>query len=396
MEPTKKERHTLSVDLRTHSAENRFIEDAIAGSEEAFEGLFRIHYAGAIRVATSFTRSRADAEDVVQVAFVKAWRAIDRFEVGSPFAPWLRAIVANEARTHIRTSARRANAIGHLEQEVSRTSVPEPSAEELALSGEARKEIDQALGALSDGDQRVIRLRYELGLNESEMATHLEVPSGTVKSRLSRALVRLRDHMVIVILVMFVLAAAVTPPVRAAIERLLGIAGGEKVIRVPQLPDRLSPRPFDWGPLVDPGTVGSINPFGYDPPSFNGIEPQIRMRNDLDRPLLTFVYGEDTATIISGRGPVILAKLVPPDIEVQQVRIPGGGGLWIPEGMDHALAALDSKYGYARGPKTRIESGVLALTGPDGRDYRIQTDEGLDHALDLARTLYSELDSPPG
>ena len=114
MEPIKEERHILSVDLRTQSDENRLIEDTVAGSEEAFEALFRIHYAGAMRVATSFVKSVADAEDVVQESFLKAWRAIDRFETGSPFDPWLKAIVANEARTHIRASARRANAVGRL------------------------------------------------------------------------------------------------------------------------------------------------------------------------------------------------------------------------------------------------------------------------------------------
>lgn len=383
----------MSVDLRTQSDENRLIEDTVAGSEEAFEALFRIHYAGAMRVATSFVKSVADAEDVVQESFLKAWRAIDRFETGSPFDPWLKAIVANEARTHIRASARRANAVGRLEHQLNRTFVPEPSAEELLLSGETRGEIDRALGELSSGDQRVIRLRYRLGLSESEMATHLEVPSGTVKSRLSRALVRLRDHLVIVILALVVLAAVAVPPVRAAIERLLGIAGTEKVVRVPQLPEHLSLRPFDWGPLVDPETVGSINPFGADPPSFNGIEPEVRLRTDLDRPMLTFVYRGDTATIVSGRGPLILAKLVPPGIDVERVPIPGGRGLWIPEGVSHALAALDPEHGYSRGPKTRIDSGVLALTGPDGRDYRVQTDGGLDHALDLARTLYFGLAS---
>lgn len=389
MEPITEERHILVVDLRTHPVEDRHIDDAVAGSGPAFEVLFRIHYAGAMRVATAYVRSAADAEDVVQESFIKAWRAIDRFETGSPFGPWLRAIVMNEARTRIRSDARRARAVGRLEHQFDRTRVPEASAEELLLAGEVRGEIGQALGELSPGDQRVIRLRYELYLNESEMAERLDVPPGTVKSRLSRALGRLREHMVIVILVLVALTAVAVPPVRAAIGNLLGITGAEKVIRVPALPEHLSPRSFDWGPVVDPGTVGKLNPFGADPPSFNGIEPVVRLRTDLNRPLLTFVYGVDTATIVGGSGPFVLGKMVPPGIDVKLVRIPGGEGLWIPGGISHALATLDLNNRLSRGPKTEIDSGVLALQGPDGRDYRIQTDRGLKHALDLVRTLYS-------
>lgn len=378
-----------SVDLRTQPTEDRLIDGAIAGDAESFERLFRIHHAAAMRVAATFVRSDADAEDVVQESFVKAWRAMDRFDSDSPFSPWMRAIVANEARTHLRASRRRSDAIERVGRELARTEIPDPSADELILSGEARDEIDRAIGELGPAAQRVIRLRYELGLSESEMAARLEVPAGTVKSRLSRALGRLREHLLIVILVLIALTAVAVPPVRAAVERILGITGAEKIVRVPQLPEGTSPRPFDWGPVVDPGSIGAVNPFGADPPSFNGIEPVVRLRTDLDRPMLTLVYGDDTATIVSGIGPLILLKMVPRGVNVRRVRVPGGEGVWIPGGIGHALAAMDRRHGYVQGPKTRIESGVLALQGPDGRDYRIQTEEGLDHALELAQTLYS-------
>ncbi len=372
------------------------VEAAIGGDAEAFAGLFRIHHDTAMRVASSFVRGEADAEDVVQESFVKAWRAMDRFEVGAPFSPWMRAIVVNEARTHIRAGARRAEAVGRLERQAGRTTVPEASAEELLLAGEGRDEIDRAVRELSPRDQRVIRLRYGLGLSESEMSERLRVPPGTVKSRLSRALARLRDHLVIVILVLIALTAVAVPPVRAALERILGLTGAEKVIRVPELPDGLSPRPFDWGPAVDPAEIGPDDPFPSGPPSFRGIEPEARLRTDLGRPMLTLVYGEDTATIVGGVGPRVLAKLVPPDVDVRWVRVRGGEGLWIAGGAAHALATVDERGEYRPGPKTRIESGVLALEGPDGRDYRIQTEGGLRRALDLVRTLYTETEPRSG
>ncbi|MBK5233899.1 MAG: RNA polymerase sigma factor [Thermoleophilia bacterium] len=392
MEPIDGERHKLSVDLGANREEDHLTQRALAGSKDAFESLFRIHHASALRVARSFVRSVDDAEDIVQESFVKAWRAMDRFDAGSPFGPWLRTIVANEARSSIRASARRDAAGSRLKFQQGRTDAPELSVEDPLLAVEARDELDQAIGALSPMDQRVIRLRYELGLSESEMATELEVPSGTVKSRLSRALVKLKEHLVVVILLLVAMAAVAVPPVRAAIERAIGITGAEEVISVPRLPEHLSTRPFDWGPVVDPDEAGRLNPFGSDLPTFHGAQPELRLRRDLNRPLLTLIYGRDTATIVSGSGPLILAKLVPRGAEVRQVQIPGAAGLWIPGGLSHALVALDSHGNYVPGPKTRIDSGVLALVGPDGRDYRVQTKQGLKHALDLASTLYTRLE----
>lgn len=382
----------MSVDLQADAVEGRLIEDALAGDGEAFADLFRIHYASAMRVAMSFVRSNADAEDVVQESFVKAWRAIDGFKPGSPFGPWLKAIVANEARSRIRADGRRASAHGRLEEHVRRTSDPVPSAEALFLRRDTRDGLDRALGELDPADERVVRLRYFLGLSESEMAVELAVPAGTVKSRLSRAMVRLREHVAILVVALLGLTMAVAiavPPVRAAIERILGITGAEKVISVPRLPEHLSSRPFDWGPVVDPEDIGDANPFGSGLPRFHGTEPEVRLRSDLGRPMLTLVYGDDTATIVEGAGPLILAKLVPVGIDVRPVRVEGGQGLWIPGGLSHALAVLDPESGYVQGPKTRIDAGVLALRAPDGRDYRIQTRGGLGHALELARTLYS-------
>ncbi len=385
MEPNRNERRKLSVELGSQVSESRLTDEARAGSQEAFERLFRIHFTEATRVAGSFVDSTDEADEVVQVAFVKAWRAIGRFEPGAPFGPWIRTIVANEARSQIRSNARRVGAGQHLAREVDRIEAPEPSAEEIVLEREAREEIDQAIAVLRTDDQRVIRLRYELDLSESEMAARLEVPPGIVKSRLSRALMRLREHLVITILVVVVLGAAAVPQVRAAVGRLLGIAGAEKVISVPKLPDNLDQRPFDWGRPVNPDAVGGLYPFDGDPPSFDGAGPDLRLRSDLARPILTFVYGSDTVSVIGGKGPLVLAKLVPPGTEVRQVRSAVGTGLWL-SGTDHALARLDAR-GFVQGPRTRVDANVLALGGKDGRDYRIQTDRDLGHALDLARTV---------
>jgi RNA polymerase sigma factor (sigma-70 family) len=133
----------------------------------------------------------ADAADAVQDAFVKAYAALGRFRDGSPVRPWLLRIVANEGRNRRRSAARRAGL-------AERASALEPrdavagSPETEVLAGEARRTLLEALGRLRDEDREVIGARYLLELSEAETAEALGLPAGTVKSRTSRALVRLR------------------------------------------------------------------------------------------------------------------------------------------------------------------------------------------------------------
>jgi RNA polymerase sigma-70 factor (ECF subfamily) len=130
----------------------------------------------------------ADAPDVTQEAFVKAWRALGRFRPGAPFRPWLLAIVANEARNARRSAGRRtALATRSTEQHGSA-----PSTEELVLTAADRDRLLQALEQLAPIDREVISCRYLADLSERETAAVLGCRPGTVKSRLSRALDRLR------------------------------------------------------------------------------------------------------------------------------------------------------------------------------------------------------------
>jgi RNA polymerase sigma factor (sigma-70 family) len=130
----------------------------------------------------------ADAPDVTQEAFVKAWRALGRFRPGAPFRPWLLAIVANEARNARRSAGRRAALATRA------TDAPGLSAstEDLVLTSEDRDRLLRALDQLAEIDREVISCRYLADLSERETAAVLGCRPGTVKSRLSRALERLR------------------------------------------------------------------------------------------------------------------------------------------------------------------------------------------------------------
>ncbi len=148
----------------------------------------------AFRTAYVITGSAADAEEVAQDAFVKAYRARGRFRTGAPFRPWLLAIVANEARNRRRSLARRARFELHLaEERPSADAAPSPEA--ALLVREERAQLLGAIDRLSDEHRQVVACRYLLGLSEQETASVLDCRPGTVKSRLSRALARLEEEL---------------------------------------------------------------------------------------------------------------------------------------------------------------------------------------------------------
>ena len=171
------------------------VERASQGDVGAYEELVRRHQRVAVRVAYLAGGSAAEAEDATQEAFVKAFRALPRFRRGAAFRPWLLAIVANEARNRSRAANRRgrlAARVAAVEGEDRPEGDAAPSPEAAVLAGEERATLVRALWAMRPEDRLVIGYRYFLELNEADMAEALEVPRGTVKSRLSRALDRLR------------------------------------------------------------------------------------------------------------------------------------------------------------------------------------------------------------
>jgi RNA polymerase sigma factor (sigma-70 family) len=173
--------------------EAKLAERARAGDTAAYERLVRMHQAVAFRAAYLVTRDAPEAEDATQEAFIKAYRAIDHFRPGAPFRPWLLTIVTNEARNRRRSAGRRAKL--NLQMAAEDQEVP-VSPEAAVVAAERREELLAKVGELREGDRLVISYRYFLGLSEEETATALHCARGTVKSRLSRAIARLRKAMV--------------------------------------------------------------------------------------------------------------------------------------------------------------------------------------------------------
>ena len=173
-----------------HPTESGLTEAAQRGDKDAFAALVAPHAPVAFRVAYLITGSAADAQDAAQEGLVKAWLALGRFRPGAPFRPWLLQIVVNEARNRRRTVGRQARLALQLAHAPEETA---PGLEGIALAGESRASLLAAVQTLREDDQLVIAARYFVGLSEAETAAALSLRPGTVKSRLSRALARLRE-----------------------------------------------------------------------------------------------------------------------------------------------------------------------------------------------------------
>jgi RNA polymerase sigma-70 factor (ECF subfamily) len=165
--------------------ERGLIRAAQQGSEEAIERLFRSHWPRAHRAAFLVVRDSAAAEDIAQESFLAAIRALDRFDRRRPFGPWLHRIVVNRAIDWSRARSLRG--------EVSQPSDPPDPGGEQSTESRYSADLESALWTLSPEHRAVVVLRYLLEYTPGEIARMLELPRGTVNSRLRRALDRLGD-----------------------------------------------------------------------------------------------------------------------------------------------------------------------------------------------------------
>lgn len=180
----------VSIRYQDVGDERRAILLSQRGSREAFGLLVRSYMRRAYAAALKLTGNREDALDASQEAFVKAWRAIARFEVGRPFYPWLYRILRNLCfDQHRRKRIRPRDGI--------EGDVRDPGAgpEALARREEAKGEVWAAIRRLSERDREIIVLRHFQHLSYREIADALGIPQGTVMSRLFAARQRLKKEL---------------------------------------------------------------------------------------------------------------------------------------------------------------------------------------------------------
>jgi RNA polymerase sigma-70 factor (ECF subfamily) len=177
----------LCVEASRDEAE--LIRAALRGDEAAWEALVRIHQEPVFRYAYLIQGDRDEAEDTAQETFIRAYRALERFDTSRPLRPWLLSISANLARNRFRSLGRYVSALRRMVLDNPGHSA---SVENLSIEQIDAQWLWQALQKMDAADRQVIYLRFFLELSVEETALAMGTAEGTIKSRLHRALGRLR------------------------------------------------------------------------------------------------------------------------------------------------------------------------------------------------------------
>jgi RNA polymerase sigma-70 factor, ECF subfamily len=198
------------------------IERCRAGDIAAFEPLVEKYRQRVWRLAYNVLRDREEAWDVAQEAFVRAWQALPSFRGQSAFYTWLFRIVMNVAADRVRSRAARGRAFGTervAEEDWDRVLVDQPAEatpDAAAAGAEKRARIERALATLSDDHRRIVVLSDIEGLSYKEIADVLEIPMGTVMSRLHNARKRLKAALGPLLVLLLALVALLSAPVADA------------------------------------------------------------------------------------------------------------------------------------------------------------------------------------
>jgi len=169
--------------------ESTLIRHAVNGDAAAWEPLVLAHQEAVFRLSYLLLGDPDDAEDIAQETFLRAWNHLKRFDSTRPLRPWLLSIASNLASNRRRSAGRYLSALTRAfrHEPASSASIEEKSTQHMEASN-----LWKAVQTLSVPDQQIVYLRYFLELSVVETAQVLNVADGTVKSRLSRALERLR------------------------------------------------------------------------------------------------------------------------------------------------------------------------------------------------------------
>lgn len=170
--------------------ETSLIQRIQGGDLTAYEELVRRYEDAAFRTAYLVLRDPDDAADATQEAFVRAYRGIGGFKMGRQFRPWFLRIVVNQALNMQKAKQRRTAAAERLSAD---QRPPDMAIDESAIERERARALWSALDSLGERERTVLYLRYFIRMPEQELAEYLGCAPGTVKSRIHRAMRRLRD-----------------------------------------------------------------------------------------------------------------------------------------------------------------------------------------------------------
>lgn len=168
--------------------EPTLIRHVANGDAAAWEPLVLAHQEAVFRLSYLLLGDPDDAEDVAQETFLRAWKHLKRFDPTRPLRPWLLSIASNLASNRRRSAGRYFAALTRaFRDEPASVTIEEKSSQHMQAN-----DLWKAVRTLNVADQKIVYLRYFLDLSVAETAEVLQVADGTVKSRLSRALEKLR------------------------------------------------------------------------------------------------------------------------------------------------------------------------------------------------------------
>lgn len=180
-------------------SEQELVRRAKAGDQDAFSQLVEANQNKIYTLAVRMTGNPEDGADLAQEAFLRAWRTLPSFQEESSFSTWLYRLTSNLCIDFLRREKRRKTAVTTLSLDSDEDDAPPPEVPDHRFTPESeleRKElrsaVERGLSQLSDEHRQVLVLREMEGLSYTEIAAHLGLEEGTVKSRIARARLALR------------------------------------------------------------------------------------------------------------------------------------------------------------------------------------------------------------
>lgn len=170
------------------------VMDIREGNKKALQSLVEKHKKAAYRMALGLVGNKDDAYDISQEAFLRVYRSAGTFDQSQPFLPWFYTIIANLSRTWLKRRTKRDHRMVDVD-DVSYLLVSDDNPEEAVMKKEMVASLRRALMELSFEDREIITLQHFRGMSYDEIATMLDIPRGTVMSRLYYARKRLATLM---------------------------------------------------------------------------------------------------------------------------------------------------------------------------------------------------------
>jgi RNA polymerase sigma-70 factor (ECF subfamily) len=187
---------TIAFHGRSEEMESKLIEQSIKGNVESFESLIRQYNRYVYNIAYRMMGNEEDAKDMSQEALIKAYKAISNFKMESSFSTWLYRIVINTCKDELR---KRKEQVYSLDDEISdNISLKDTLSDEIGNplliyeQVELKTALNHALEKLSEDNKSVVILKDLLGYSYEEIGEILQIPIGTVRSRLNRSRSALR------------------------------------------------------------------------------------------------------------------------------------------------------------------------------------------------------------